>query len=504
MNLADLNKISKTQDDIKKQDNSEKNAKPKKGIFKKMYNFITRNKSDDEEDKKKKEEKRMIINNYSANVNLEKIEKELEEKDIENNLKEMNNQLTLSKSIITSPVKNEHELQEKVDEKKKCINESKFNNIQEINQTKKDVKLEIKINNPEEINLSNSAKTNSIKTPKDFSIPNLQFNIDNIDGNYQGKIKTKDMKLIEISNCWNLLENNPENIEDIFYNNLILKDEFYKDPWRILNNVNLVIRYEENLYTWKAAAPLLISILAFGEVPNQTVMQPLLAHNERGFMSYFKRSKPNKVDLLKIDLNKGRKTPKTNFALNEAVNSTEIIKELEKIEKKIETINEPPVFPTISNSNRRISLTYKKSLTPTSDQLKKLGLKKGRNEIRFSVTSRYQGTHSQVTDMYLWESDSKIVISDVDGTITRSDILGQLMPIFGKDWSHTGVTELFKNIEKNNYKIMYLTARAIGQSQQTKGYLTSLSQSNNYLIKRGNTSPKGSYFNESRWDRLLI
>ena len=139
-----------------------------------------------------------------------------------------------------------------------------------------------------------------------------------------------------------------------------------------------------------------------------------------------------------------------------------------------------------------------------SDQLKKLGLKKGRNEIRFSVTSRYQGTHSQVTDMYLWESDSKIVISDVDGTITRSDILGQLMPIFGKDWSHTGVTELFKNIENNNYKIMYLTARAIGQSQQTKGYLTSLSQSNNYLIKRGNTSPKGSYFNESRWDRLLI
>lgn len=57
MNLADLNKISKTQDDIKKQDNSEKNAKPKKGIFKKMYNFITRNKSDDEEDKKKKKKK---------------------------------------------------------------------------------------------------------------------------------------------------------------------------------------------------------------------------------------------------------------------------------------------------------------------------------------------------------------------------------------------------------------------------------------------------------------
>ena len=125
---------------------------------------------------------------------------------------------------------------------------------------------------------------------------------------------------------------------------------------------------------------------------------------------------------------------------------------------------------------------FKKSFTPTSDQLKKLCLKLGRNEIRFTVTSRFQGTHSLVTDLYLWESDSKIVISDVDGTITRSDVLGQLMPIFGKDWSHSGVTELFNNIDKNNYKIMYLTARAIGQSEQTKDYLRKLNQSKDLFL----------------------
>jgi phosphatidate phosphatase LPIN len=227
---------------------------------------------------------------------------------------------------------------------------------------------------------------------------------------------------------------------------------------------------------------LLISILAYGEVPGEAVMQPLLAQNEGGFMSYFKRSKPKKVDLLKIDVNKGRKTPKSsnNPNINEGVNSNEIIKQLEQIESKVmmeeakEKQPEPVKLPIVG---KRMSVLFKKSFNPNSDQLKKLGLKFGRNEIRFTVTSRFQGTHSLVTDLYLWESDSKIVISDVDGTITRSDVLGQLMPIFGKDWSHSGVTELFNNIEKNNYKVLYLTARAIGQSEQTKDYLRKLNQS---------------------------
>jgi len=40
----------------------------------------------------------------------------------------------------------------------------------------------------------------------------------------------------------------------------------------------------------------------------------------------------------------------------------------------------------------------------------------------------------------LWNHTVKIVITDVDGTITKSDVLGMFLPIFGKDWSHKGVT----------------------------------------------------------------
>jgi len=48
--------------------------------------------------------------------------------------------------------------------------------------------------------------------------------------------------------------------------------------------------------------------------------------------------------------------------------------------------------------------------------------------------------------------------------------------VFGKDWSQDGVAQLFGGIAGNGYKILYLTARAIGQAGLTKGFLTNLNQ----------------------------
>ena len=51
--------------------------------------------------------------------------------------------------------------------------------------------------------------------------------------------------------------------------------------------------------------------------------------------------------------------------------------------------------------------------------------------------------------VYLWPHNYHIVISDVDGTITKSDVLGYVMPWVGSSWSHNGVAEFFTNIENN-------------------------------------------------------
>ena len=67
------------------------------------------------------------------------------------------------------------------------------------------------------------------------------------------------------------------------------------------------------------------------------------------------------------------------------------------------------------------------------NQLKQLDLRHGRNEICFISKTASSGIQSLKSSIYLWPSTSKIVISDVDGTITRSDVLGQVLPFLGRD-----------------------------------------------------------------------
>lgn len=60
-------------------------------------------------------------------------------------------------------------------------------------------------------------------------------------------------------------------------------------------------------------------------------------------------------------------------------------------------------------------------------------------------------------------------------------MLGHVLPKFGHDWSHPGCCELFTKIKANGYKVLYLTARAIGQAETTRDYITSLKQGENSL-----------------------
>ncbi|XP_065218842.1 phosphatidate phosphatase LPIN2 isoform X3 [Planococcus citri] len=119
---------------------------------------------------------------------------------------------------------------------------------------------------------------------------------------------------------------------------------------------------------------------------------------------------------------------------------------------------------------------YRKTLRLTSEQIASLNLQPGANEIMFSVTTAYQGTTRCKCTLFLWRYDDQIVISDIDGTITKSDVLGHIMPIVGNAWAQSGVAKLFNRIEDNGYKLLYLSARAIGQSKGTRRYLNSIKQ----------------------------
>ncbi|KAL0109040.1 hypothetical protein PUN28_014260 [Cardiocondyla obscurior] len=119
---------------------------------------------------------------------------------------------------------------------------------------------------------------------------------------------------------------------------------------------------------------------------------------------------------------------------------------------------------------------YRKTLRLSSEQIASLDLQDGANEVVFSVTTAYQGTKRCKCHIYKWKWNDKIVISDIDGTITKSDVLGHILPIVGKDWAQSGVAQLFTKIKNNGYKLLYLSARAIGQAGGTREYLRNLRQ----------------------------
>ncbi|KAI5354500.1 hypothetical protein L3X38_007395 [Prunus dulcis] len=115
-------------------------------------------------------------------------------------------------------------------------------------------------------------------------------------------------------------------------------------------------------------------------------------------------------------------------------------------------------------------------LTPTSEQLASLNLKEGRNTVTFRFSTAMLGNQEVDARIYLWKWNTRIVISDVDGTITKSDVLGQFMPMVGVDWSQTGVTHLFSAIKENGYQLLFLSARAISQAYHTRQFLFNLKQ----------------------------
>ncbi|CAI5485651.1 unnamed protein product, partial [Closterium sp. Naga37s-1] len=139
--------------------------------------------------------------------------------------------------------------------------------------------------------------------------------------------------------------------------------------------------------------------------------------------------------------------------------------------------------------------THVRSLTPTSQQLKALGLKEGKNRVQLTFTTRMWGRQEVQCSLFVWRWNTRIVISDVDGTITKSDVLGQVMPLMGADWTQIGVARLFTAIRANGYELLFLSARAIQQAALTRSFLFSLRQDGEFSLPEGPVviSPDGLF-----------
>ncbi|XP_061179306.1 phosphatidate phosphatase LPIN2-like [Saccostrea echinata] len=326
------------------------------------------------------------------------------------------------------------------------------------------------------------------------------------------KSEVKHLGNFSLSLCGGLSDPEGVNLQK-FMNDIVTFDDICKN-YNMVSNPDLVVRIGENFYNWQTAAPIILSHVCFDkELPEDTMNNIIKEHmpkkkaKKSGVSSWFSwrrtttdTSNPTSSANPEVDTHATKsgesstsQSPPVSQPGSPRKSQRRITDESLKSEGNdtscddLDTEDSDPSGqpalpdPEARHSSKPIDVKpvkekFKKTLRLSSEQIKKLNLHEGQNEISFSVTTQYQGTTRCMSHIYLWRYDDKIVVSDIDGTITKSDVLGQILPIIGRDWSQSGVAQLFTHIYNNGYKFLYLSARAIGQSKVTKDLLKSIKQ----------------------------
>jgi len=244
------------------------------------------------------------------------------------------------------------------------------------------------------------------------------------------------------------------------------RDEFdkYKVSWEsysanpkaILENPKLVIRDGDRYFNWNTCAAVAVGKIFFKKTLPRTEIEKLkpIRRESRSWFFFGSKRTPSKQ--------------KKSETETESQKSSETITLNPNGQKS--NSYKPRKLSTEQLNNNNV-VNFGKTLELTSDQLKKLNLKYGKNEIRYEVFTMLQGTGVTEALIYLWKYDDKIVVSDIDGTVTRSDVVGHISNVLYIDYTHSGIHNLYDQIQRNGYKFLYLSSRGISQSHMTKSYI---------------------------------
>ncbi|NXR51457.1 LPIN3 phosphatase, partial [Hippolais icterina] len=268
------------------------------------------------------------------------------------------------------------------------------------------------------------------------------------------------MPTVALSLCGGLRGNRQISHEK-FVEHMVSYQQFAENP-RLISDPNLVIMINKKYYNWAVAGPIVLALQVFQRnipesIIDELVKEKMPKRERRCWFSWRRRQFPTEGVCLQ-HLGRWWHHPAQQ-------------RQEEKESSSGNQLLHPRDISAVEASAQNPLPTCKKSLRLSSEQIGRLNLQDGPNEVAFSVTTQYQGTCRCEATIYLWNWNEKVVISDIDGTITKSDALGQILPQLGKDWTHRGIVKLFHKIHLNGYKFLYCSARAIGMADITKGYL---------------------------------
>uniref|UniRef100_K3ZGY2 phosphatidate phosphatase n=1 Tax=Setaria italica TaxID=4555 RepID=K3ZGY2_SETIT len=270
----------------------------------------------------------------------------------------------------------------------------------------------------------------------------------------------------ELSLCRHLLSEGmgEDAARSAFDSEKVTLEKFHTMKQSLMRNNKLVVRIAGRYFPWDAAAPIVLGLISFSE---EQVFEP------KGMI------KVEQIETIAAPGGSWRIWP-FSFRRTRTISAVQPV-----CESTVETSISTPVKEStpFSESDRERNKSRAKrierkvrSLTPTSEELASLDLREGRNVVTFTFSTAIVGKQQVDCHIYLWKWNTRIVISDVDGTITKSDVLGQFMPLVGVDWSQNGVAHLFSAIKENGYQLLFLSARAISQAHITRQFLFNLKQ----------------------------
>jgi len=458
------------------------NADERGGIEDATVNFLT-------EINSKSKIKSTTNNNHHLNRNEDDSHfKSISTQNVQPDLEKekcLENSSTTEKVELTHPIK-------KIKTKKKGSGPLYLTEIDKLGPSQADLYLKVKKENEQSITLVNSSEHIRTISPGCSDVDsgtgeswgmeiNEQLNLDQMD--------------ISASLC-GLPANERQTPDSMMFDEEQLSyDKFQLDPISYLANEKLVIKINSKYYTWKQAQPLLFSLLVFKQSLPENCISTTSITNQDSLQNSNSQKKtsntqlPNRGSWSWLFRRPSQQVHDSNYKRQVDKEVADIMENKEKVdsadlENNIEASTSIKKFE-VENSNTTIkSKSLMKTTRLTSSQLENLKLLEGANSITFSVTTQYQGTKRCRANIYKWKWTDKIVVSDIDGTITKSDVFGQILPVVGKDWTQGGIANLYHNIGRNNYKFIYLSARAIGQASMTKDYL-------NWVNQHGVTLPSG-------------
>lgn len=120
------------------------------------------------------------------------------------------------------------------------------------------------------------------------------------------------------------------------------------------------------------------------------------------------------------------------------------------------------------------TLSGKHSTTPTSSTLAKLPLLYGKNKIK--CTHNLSQIFAEF-DIWVYNPDDQLVVMDIDGTITKSDLTGYIQTVFMGLYTyvHYGLVEFLNELCSSfSYHFIYLTARPFAHKKETMQLLRSV------------------------------